>query len=748
MITVAFDEYGNFEKVSEGYEPVMIGGFFYDDHGDETDTASERKRIIGWLDCVCRSKGRIFPDDMHMNHGKTNKDAVKEVKRKYEETAEEFFREGTFDGKNLRYHGKELPKRSGRYHFFAMIRSTTGKRELLGEKTAMIVKDSCAANLYINMAQDLVEKVLFHNPYVTKIEKAALEFPTRLGVAEGDDRQEKSEEFINLGYREMDSKERQKDKYSIVSADLYRSAISREMLRTKKQSMEIVSFVVKSFTRMFDAKNKAANENNAFVFLTDVVNSVFTNRKLERDPVRWMEYIQKEASSFTKDDKNLLYAYTGVDNYFSLAWENFEKKDYYDALQQAYEGSVCKDEFTDFYSKKWFAKVEESVVRSNDSVALTEAIRKFQKSTYASNLNQEKLLYIFHALEKAAVGLKAEDARNRQTLYELYDAGLSAYNHIGHFNKAEEYYRKCQDVADGVDIEQFLRTKNKQIVFLTDRFSFEEAQSIAEENVALHEKLQKVREEVFPGKESANAHSYALALSQLGQTYAFVLDERAEECFLRALTLMSDTSADYYITLSYLLHWYIETGNKEAYEKWMIKFAGGKDNPIDQLKYLLHTAEEEANSLISLKFAMYVFAKGVYCFGLEEGDHNLQSRLFQLRNNMKNAGELAEKQYQGHPWEITNKYLALIALRCGKQTDANRLMREAEERVKEHEFTVKAITLYGKLQYERTKNPSSNVRELMSTLWKSMEQCHLVESGIPDQEKEGYLKNRFTYMYH
>ena len=80
-------------------------------------------------------------------------------------------------------------------------------------------------------------------------------------------------------------------------------------------------------------------------------------------------------------------------------------------------------------------------------------------------------------------------------------------------------------------------------------------------------------------------------------------DPQAETYFKEALAQFDEQSIDYNITLSYLLHHYIDMGNRESYELYAPIYFGGHDDVWDQFKYLKDmTEDEQNNNLLNLHF--------------------------------------------------------------------------------------------------------------------------------------------------
>ena len=92
-----------------------------------------------------------------------------------------------------------MDRRKGFYDLFIKMRSEAGNRELLKSGVSELVKDDFGSNLYIHMADELVSAVLFHNPFITHIDRIAFDLPTRMA--------DRSEYLVNqyekLGYSDV-----------------------------------------------------------------------------------------------------------------------------------------------------------------------------------------------------------------------------------------------------------------------------------------------------------------------------------------------------------------------------------------------------------------------------------------------------------------------------------------------------------------------------------------------------------------
>ena len=213
-----------------------------------------------------------------------------------------------------------------------------------------------------------------------------------------------------------------------------------------------------------------------------------------------------------------------------------------------------------------------------------------------------------------------------------------------------------------MSIETYIRTRNKLSVCLSDAFCFEEAKKLAEENKEYCEKLIPLRSSILK-VNSEKMTEYGITCSQLGQAYAFLRDKDAEKVFLQSLEQMPDTdSPNYLITLSYLLHFYLDMGMKEEYEQMAERYFNGNPDLQSQLYYILDEASKGSKGRVSMKFALYIFVRSVYQFYMDDvKEIGIGEQIIQIEEAISKEGEVAKRQIVGHPWEIIYKYLALIA---------------------------------------------------------------------------------------
>ena len=655
MITIALDEQGDFENLEKqlSTNPVFIGGILYDDNGDEEDYRTEKKRLGQYLKNVCEDAGGEYPKDLHIDRDTDNKSIVRKVKTVFGKTIKGFLEEGTW-----RCFDMGFAPRKGKYYIFAFLRGTNGKEGLLGADVSQAVRDDFASNLYIHMAEGVVERLLFHNPVIWNIDKVRLELATRRVVLEGKDRAERMKEYEKLGFVAVQRSEEPiregTTEYILTNPTNYRTAVEREMLRSGKNSLMIDRIGVKSIFY------KHPKDGMEFLYLSDAICSVLSFNRSGETADKWIESFDDLSQQINGNSRNLIWGYDEADEYFEEGWSAIEKGDYYTALSMVYDGSKCGSTMRDYYKERWYSLLTDAVLSDADAENYSAAIKRFKASLMSNNINQEKLVYIFEALEKLGENVSFSHKKAEAAMYDLYDAGVSAYTHIGDLDNAERCFEKTQQYAEYVTTEQYLRTRNRMVVFLCDRLEFSKALRIADENIRYHELLIDIKKQIFDD-EQYESLNHAIALSQRGQVYAFLEDPRAEDDFLKALGTMDPETPDRLITESYLLHYYITMKEREKYRKLAREYFGGKNSPEEQFDYLVREGVKP-NPRFSLKYALFVYVKALYEFYMDEIPTALLNRLKDIEVSLSEQDKNALRQINGQPWEIIYKYLALIML--------------------------------------------------------------------------------------
>ncbi len=763
MLFISLDEQGDFENLGghNDRDPMFIGGIIYDDKNVKADLSDEKKRINLYLKAVCAEVGATYPRDLHVGKNYNHKE-VRLVKQKITETLPEFLESGTCrlegneESKKISDRLCKMRKRDGSYHIFALVKYGTDRKELLTQNTSILVREDYASNLYVHMAEDIIERMIFHNPVIESVGKVQLNLATRRAVLdekelEGMSLDEKAREYISLGYKEdqdPDHQEKGKRTFILTNGDIYRTAIEREMFDTGKKNIQVESVGVKSIYY----GNETDNYRMEFLYMADIICTVLGFELNTNSVQEMIAELEERADRNTGHSQNLIFAYDAVDTIFKKAWHKLEEEEYFESLRLVYAGLKKNSPYREHYENVWFPVLIERLKKEKNVTAYGIALRKYYLLTKENNIDQEELVYIFEKLKEMLGQMELKSDDQKAFLYELYDAGVSAYTHIGDSVKAKECYEKCKECAKYVEIERFLRTRNKLVVFLTDLLLFEDAVSIAQENLIFQEELMNVRSLIFNKEEVSK--NYGRTLSQLGQIYTSAHMEEAEETFLKALEQISDkTSQDYYQTESYLLHYYIEMGMKEKYEARAERYFDGEKGLAAQFKLICKEGAKGENAKYSMKFALYFFVKALYRFHLDRVTPKLLKSLYFIESEIrKTCRDRADRLLQNHPWEIIYKYIALIALKNGEVERAEIFINKMRPVLTWKEFILEAICLAGEMEYAYEKQDESwkeILKELLALLKCNVEEVYETVTAIVTEEEQYYYirENVLNFMY-
>lgn len=752
MITISLDEYGEFEK--EENKPLFVAGLIFDDKEKDSDRhveeSIERERVRAYYKRAIADAGEgfVYPNDLHSNGDKKrDKNVIAPVKDMVAKTLPEFISKGTYLGETLcNEKGQKIRERKGEYHLFVILKSDDGKRKLLSERANMLVKDDWAANRYFHMASSVVNRMIFHNPlYATNNMPAiSIDIATR---STGDISELDStlvSEFKKQAYKANEVDSSNFKYYSIMNADIYRTLIAQEMINSGNINIKLEKLYVKSI--QYDA-SKSMME---FLYLSDSICSIL-GYKLEGDSAnQWLEELIKRTDSINSTSENLIFGYDEIDNEFAEAWAAYERKDLFDALSRTYDAKIKKGRFAEHYNSKWFPYLEERIRNTISPELFNKSVNELASMLTINNLDQEKLLYLMQQFE-AMVPMVVDKYRSvdmkSTVLYKLYDAGVSAFCHIGNSKKALEYYEKCQKYAFYIGIDAFLRTNNKLVVCLEDCFEWEKALEIANENVSNQELASEMKRAILNNGDESDFLDEAKAISQKARILAEMRCIEAEECFRKALDMLEKGSANYKITQSYLLHFYADNGMKDKFEEELKDYFDGKSTYNQMLRYIVGF-DEDIHSTFSNEYALYVLIRGLCQFNKDSIDGPFWDKLCSLPEMLEKKDGKAP---YGHPWEIIYKYLEIIALYRKDNEAADKFEKLRHESLTYRGEIIIALDKYSKVEiddyvgdYESRDEASLELVEYLKENFEIINEVAFSENG---DERYKELGRYFTFMY-
>lgn len=731
MITISLDEQGVFENNTDASgDIVMIAGIVYDDKNDADDAKREKSRIRNYFEAVCNAKGAVYPQALHWGHGQNNK--VRFVKEEYSKTLGEFLQNAKYQGKPVM--SDDGVDRAGVYYVYALVKSRKGKPEFIKEDVSNLINENNASNLYMHMVEDTIARLLFYNLEFNDKEEVSLDLATRVYVgAVGED--VSAHEDIGYTTRTVGNGEI----VYLTNKDVFRTALERDMLYEENAGdIHVNSLMARSIN--YDNPNVG----HEFLYMADAVctylgfgNDYGTNK----------QYLKKVWDRMAKLtlDKRLLFSYDIVDTDYAKAWRNVSNGDMYNALSFAFDAFNAVSEAAAFYKEVWEKVLYDRIINEINISELADAIRKLTQYARTNNLCQKKLLYLYESLEMIVDKSGLDNTQTKEMLYDLYDVGVAAYNHVGHPQKAGECAEKCRQYSKFIGIERELRNRNKIAVRLCDSLQYKKAEQFVLPSYEYCKVTFETQKQLFGDEALYNSLEYGIVCSQLAQIYSYMRDERAEELFHKALGLMEKDSYDYYITESYLLHYYLQTKDKEKYEKYAKEYFGGNDDLEKQLEYLVDTGSQKHNPKIALKFAMFVYVKGIYTFYVSEISQSLMLKLADIKKTIGEINKDGLAQLNGHPWEITYKYLSKIAYQNKQFIEASNYQNKVEKFTDERGPMIDLIILMGEIEIGQLRSPLVNYNQKIEKAYEIIKQINPELTDIDTTLEAIYDIVTYTY---
>ena len=752
MITISLDEYGNFE--TEENRPLFVAGLIFDDQDQQGsmqgEARRERERITAYYNKVMQEAGEgvSYPKDLHSN-GDIERDhkVIGPVKSKIAETLPEFIKNGTYAGKSLiNESGKKISARKGKYHLFIMLKSDDGKKRLLSNNANMLANDDWAANRYFHMASSVVNRIIFHNPLYAPghMPKISIDIATRSTGNLNDLDGNLVAEFKKQAYRVNQIDNSNYKFYSIMNADIYRTLIAQEMINSGNISVNIDSLYVKSI--QYDPTKQMME----FLYLSDSICSILGYKLMGDSADDWLSQIVKKIEIINPDNDNLVFGYDEIDNSFSKAWNYYECKDLFEALSITYDAKLKKGKFAEYYRDTWFPYLEKRVRETVTPEYFNKCINELSALLTINNLKQEKLLYLMQQfelmVEKVSDKYRSIDMKSA-TLYKLYDAGVSAFCHIRNATKALEYYEKCKEFAFYVGVDAYLNTNNKLVVCLEDAFEWDKGLEIAKEDISNQQLASEMKREILKNGDESDFLDEAITISQYARILAEKRDPTAEKFFKEALGKLEKGSANYKITQSYLLHFYADMNMKKEYDEEVSDYFDGKTTFKQRLRYITRV-DEAAHSVFSNEYALYVLVRGLFYFHQDEIDDTLWNKLCELDVLLTQKDG---KEPSGHPWEITYKYLEMLAIKR-KDDNARKLFAKLKrERLNYRGEIIVALEMFGDAEVANCENNIARRDALTNDLVSYLKNNFriLKERAFSSNGDERYqeLQNYFTFMY-
>lgn len=628
MIVISLDEGGRFELIRNP-QCMLIGGIVFQCQTDN-DLKQEQRSLENFFKTICGEQGCSYPYDLHYNWEGAqvvNAETASKVKNALEEEMQDY----------LKMRGRWSKGRPAKscYYVFCMAGDSHG----LNEQTASNLRDDVAAIRYEHMVYRTIENILFYNPKFPDETDIRLSLPTRVIKVTDPGMQS---EMLELGYRKLQKGNTYSpDIFHVTDESGFRTCLESALLNSDRNDL------------VFNLSVQSMNYNTPqfqqmFLYLADTMCSIW------QDAIKGMTILEQALPALTEcgnklayTGNSMLWAYHHADQKWRSCWSDFRHGNWFESLKTADDLRASRAPAEKIYSGIWIPTFEKALEKANNYTALDKAFTRLDQ--YMLNRSERKqgtALYIMDMLKRNYSRIEDENLRGKLE-YQVSKIMTGLYNHNGDHEHARKEYEKCVRAARYVPIEEFLGLQLLYATSMNDAERFEEAEQISAELVSHHELLNEIKSTVYPNNNSVY-DSYARALSQHGQSIAFLgKDREAEAEFRKALDLFEKETDDWWTTGNYLLHTLIDQGNKEAYEA-LAKEYFGTGNLKKKLKKI---TDGKAGSI---PYSIYLLLKGTWVFGGKETEQEI------IRECTEKIRKLYESSDLRHPWEMIMKYCAFL----------------------------------------------------------------------------------------
>lgn len=786
MIVLSLDEYGDFENMNNKEKsPILVGGIsFYDKDiaGEETE---ERKRIRAYYQAVCANYSTAdikleYPKSLHGGN-KTTSEEERTLKQGVQATIKEFITKGTFKGKKLELDGAVLSDRQGKYYPYLILKSDSGK-EIYGQSSSVFSDDQKASNLYYHMVHAVLNRLICQNDIAPDTKKYALHLATRSTQTFYDDKDLFPDDYAKkMQYKEAGYEILEKDangdrltttcnsvpgnvvnafRVQLTNTVVYRTALSELIIQHQMADKEF-DFEVKSIK--YDVKKKRNRNDNfeyEFLYLADSICAIFSYRMGNEGANSWLKKIVDRIGDVCDRDNFLLFGYDTIEDIYNQAYQYVMNGDYYQAFCSMYHGDCKEGEFAEYYKTRWFPYLESLMIERMNMHALEKAVMDFERSQRSNAYSVQMSAYVMKGIDRLIqknMEVNGDREEYNSIYFMFYSALVTQYSHFGDPLNAKKAFEKCDQFSHYASTEELLRVKNKMAENFLDLFERENALKVSLEGLNNQIAFGNLRASLGMALLPENTESLNKTYSQTGRVYSYMRDEKAIEMYKTALEGFKDKSFNYFITEANLLQTYLDLGMKEDYEKMAPDYFDNRTDLESQLDYILEqTMIDGRTRMINPKFALYIYAKGLYLFEKDAIGDSLWDKLCDLRTYAMNKG-LSEGDCNwllrdGYPMELIAKYIIFIGI---YRNDTAHLSKGYENSL---EFAVEkqggllqCIGKFARVEMERAKGNMDGANAIMCELIQQLKSTFAVfdDVAIPDDMNAAWewLENQFTFMF-
>lgn len=321
---------------------------------------------------------------------------------------------------------------------------------------------------------------------------------------------------------------------------------------------------------------------------------------------------------------------------------------YYDLFATAYDLCITTNEVESF-------KIEKN--------KFEDAVRKLDQVLHSNDIDRGKCLYIFELLWK----MKPKDL-SEDSMYKLISSGIASNNHYAKTDKVMELCEELEKHKTQMPLMDYLDVVNRCAVAYADSYKINCAYDMIYNNVESLEKIKGIYAQVACENQMNKEISSKMILlgrsySALG-CYATMLGEYEEagKMFDNALNEFAMSPDNRKITMSHMLHYSVETKDKNLFKQYAAEYLEGNFDTIDDVKVvydryvkeICDNINDNIGKCISILYKMYALVKGIYSFYMEEMNAEFVEDIYDFICN-EDIVKLGE-----HPLQLIYKYNGMI----------------------------------------------------------------------------------------
>jgi len=502
-----------------------------------------------------------------------------------------------------------------------------------------ILSDHTASNLYLNMLLRLLENILFYINIADNAKEIHLHVASRVAVVGAKERK-RANHYNRLGYSCKKGKDGRL-RYYLMDEPAIISALNR--FYADKAEVPRAQFTIRV--------DSIYRDHNVGLMAADLMANWIGRRTRENqdEPDKGISLIWRELKK--RGLESFLWAYDDADKHWRYLCECASEAELCDFYGHQYFLSQKSGSFQAYYTLRWqvgnppFSREQ-----------LQECLEMVDESLKADNADYDRMFFILNSLSGELE--KNDGAAGPEEIYRLHDLLLRVLNHQG--NSAEALICGTNALRalgrmprSWENIQKELETRNRMSVIETNRFNFQGAADILEEQLILPMEVRNETAAVTFGPVLDPV--LGKCKSSLGQNLAFIGQfDQAMESFEEALRHFQGRPFDQAITTSHILQLACAKNDYSLFSRHALDFFPHREF-IDNFRLTM----EERNP-----FKLLLLIKGVNVFG-DTFSRCPPEVLLPVITEADYGGVFGRTDK--HPWELIYRHLAEICFNARQQ---------------------------------------------------------------------------------